>query len=66
MFGWIGSLLKIAASVCGWGEQRSADKNAPDMKVNADAAVKEEIRTAATDAVAKSDEDAIRKQLADQ
>ena len=66
MFSWITSILKIAASVTGWGQQRSADKNTDAMKTNASAAVREEIRAEATDAVAKSDTDAIRKQLADQ
>ncbi len=66
MFDWISNILKTAAAVTGWGQQRSADKNTAEMKTNKDAAVREDIRTAATDAVATGDDNAIKKQLADQ
>lgn len=54
-----------AMGFLGWGRQRSADKNTPDMKANAGAKTDTKIADEATKAVARDDLDAIRKGAAE-
>lgn len=65
MLGWITSILKIGAAYCGWGQQRSADNNAPDMKAAAAAQTDATIAAEATKAVATKDTAAIERGLAE-
>lgn len=65
MISWIISLLKIAAAACGWGQQRSADNNAPDMKASAAAQTAAAIAADATKAVAAKDTAAVERGLAE-
>jgi hypothetical protein len=66
IFALISNAFGAVKNYFGWAQDRQAAKNAPEVKANAAAEVREAIRTEATQAVAKGDEDAIRKQLADQ
>ena len=61
MFSWITSILKGTAALLGWGQQRSADNNTPEMKANAEAAERERISEQATKDVASGDLAQIRK-----
>lgn len=57
--------FRAVAEFFGWARARSDANNAPEIRENAKAAERQEIRTDATDAVAKDDIDAIRRGAAE-
>lgn len=63
---FLSNLFKATGQVAEATEKRDELLNTPEMQANADAATKEQIRTAATDAVASGDTKSIENQLADQ
>jgi hypothetical protein len=62
---FITAALQAVAEFFGWRRQREANQNSPEMKANAAAGTRAEIKAEATTAVAKDDVDAIRRQLSD-
>jgi hypothetical protein len=61
----IGQAFRAAAEFFGWRRQRDAAQNSPEIKANAAAETRAEIRAEAQAAVAKDDLDEIRRKAAE-